>query len=441
MCPLVERAYTVNFVPTKRGEAQTPLWLRNDFGIWNEWRTKSLAALDGGVFYVLFTDVTGFYENIDLHRVGPDVRGLGVDATLHQLLQTMLNRWAIPRGKGIPQGYSGSDILAKLYLDPVDRGMRNAGFRHLRYVDDIRVFCKTSLEAKQALLKLSDLIRTRGLNLQTGKTRIVRATEARQEIDGVSPLIQSITQQIAKELRDISPAARGYGTLKDIERVLERHPEAPPPEILERAFAENFPASGDEFDKTLFHYLLTRLAKVGSRLAVDYCLRTMNLRPEESRYVLRYLGTFASDEAVDGRLLDCLESPEAVYDYQLYEVVKWFFDRGNAPERLLRLCREWVFDRNRPPWLRAYCMAVLGRAADPGDMDLIEAEYGNAASEAERVEVILGLAQLEVGRRNAFMARVKNDGYLVQKAVEYVRKHAGKGSSGTAEVPTGSADP
>jgi hypothetical protein len=150
------------------------------------------------------------------------------------------------------------------------------------------------------------------------------------------------------------------------------------------------------------------------------------LRPEETKYVLRYLGSFPPDEATEGQLLDCLESPEAVYDYQLYEVVKWFFDRGASPARLLRLCRQWVFDRNRPPWLRAYCMAVLGRAADPGDMDLIEAEYGNAASEAERIEVVLGLAQLEVGRRNAFMARVRNDGYLVLKAVEYVRKHTKK---------------
>ena len=159
----------------------------------------------------------------------------------------LLNRWAVPCGKGIPQGYSSSDILAKIYLDPVDRGMVNAGFKHLRYVDDIRVFCRTSLEAKQALLKLNDLVRRRGLNLQSAKTRIIKASDARIEIDGVSPLIQTISQQIAKELREAGGMAASYGSLKDIERFLERTPDAPPPEILERAFSENFIASGDGF--------------------------------------------------------------------------------------------------------------------------------------------------------------------------------------------------
>src|SRR5262249_26538754 len=152
----------------------------------------------------------------------------------YRLLMDLLNRWAVPRGKGIPQGYSGSDILAKLYMDPVDRGMRNYGFKHLRYVDDIRVFCKSSLEAKQALLRLNDLVRKRGLNLQSAKTKIIKASEARVEIDGVSPLIQTISQQLAKELREAGGDAAQYGSLRDIERFLEGNPDAPPPEILER---------------------------------------------------------------------------------------------------------------------------------------------------------------------------------------------------------------
>jgi hypothetical protein len=59
-------------------------------------------------------------------------------------------------------------------------------------VDDIRIFCKTNLEAKRSLLKLNELVRRRGLNLQTAKTKILRADEAEHEIDGISPLIQSI---------------------------------------------------------------------------------------------------------------------------------------------------------------------------------------------------------------------------------------------------------
>ena len=73
-----------------------------------------------------------------------------------KLLSACLNRWAEPRGKGIPQGRrSASDILAKLYLDSIDHNLRNEGFSHLRYVDDIRIFCGDIREAKRAVLKLS----------------------------------------------------------------------------------------------------------------------------------------------------------------------------------------------------------------------------------------------------------------------------------------------
>jgi hypothetical protein len=402
--------------------SKTPLWVRNDFSIWAEWRTKSLAALDDGVFFVLTTDITGFYENIDLQRLSSDLKTLTDDHELLTLLMELLNRWAVPRGKGIPQGYSASDILAKVYLDPVDRGMKNAGFVHLRYVDDIRVFCKTSLEAKRALFTLNDLVRKRGLNLQSAKTEIIRASDARVEIDGVTPLIQSISQQLGKELQDLTGGASPYGSLKDIELFHEQYPLNDPPEILERAFSENFIASGDNFDKTLFHFLLTRLGKVGSRHAVDYCLRSLPLHPEETKYILRYLSYFRLEGEIEDRLLDCLHSVDSIFDYQLYEIVRWFYARGAHPERLLTVCRAWILDKNRSTWLRAYCLAILGEVADVSDLDSIEGLYASVSTDIDRIVILGSLSRMEVGRRNALMGRVKGDSFLVQRSVEYVRR-------------------
>jgi hypothetical protein len=209
-----------------------PEWVKSGFPVWEQWRKKSLAKLVDGTQFVVFADVAGFYENIDLSRVCSDLRGLGADLKIVELLSTCLHRWCQPRGKGIPQGYSASDILAKIYMTSVDRGLRNARFRHLRYVDDFRVFCKTSLEAKTALLALSDLLRHRGLNLQSAKTEILRAGEARRKIDGVAPVIGSIGKQLRDELKmfykDIGP----YGSLADIERFVDLNPKAPPPEVL-----------------------------------------------------------------------------------------------------------------------------------------------------------------------------------------------------------------
>jgi hypothetical protein len=126
-------------------------WLHTGFRVWTEWRNKSLHKLAGSQFVVL-ADIAGFYENIDLQRLRNDLSALSVEPVLLDLLMSLLNRWAQPRGKGIPQGYSAGDILAKIYLNPIDRALRNQSFTHLRYVDDIRIFCKTRLEAKSVCL-------------------------------------------------------------------------------------------------------------------------------------------------------------------------------------------------------------------------------------------------------------------------------------------------
>ena len=219
--------------------SKTPNWVQSGLNVWEDWRVKSLAAVTHEVFFVLTTDVTGYYENIDHNRLASDLKSLNLPQNLHSGLMTYLARWAGPRGKGIPQGYSASDILAKLYMDPVDRVLKNAGFTHLRYVDDIRVFCRTMLEAKNALLKLNELVRNRGLNLQSSKTRILKAEEAKHEIDGVAPQIQSITAQISKELKELGLAGMVYGTLKDLERYLAKNPDAPP----QRSWSERSPTT------------------------------------------------------------------------------------------------------------------------------------------------------------------------------------------------------
>lgn len=413
--------------------SRTPHWVKSGFTVWEDWRLKSLKAVKDDVFFVLTTDITGYYENIDHVRLSSDLKSLALPAFLHTGVMACIGKWAAPRGKGIPQGYSASDILAKLYMDPIDRGLRNAGFTHLRYVDDIRIFCRTMLEAKQALLKLNELVRNRGLNLQSGKTRILRAEEAKHEIDGVAPQIRSITAQIAKELREMGGAGAIYGTLQDLERYLARNPAAPPPEILERAFTDNFLGPNDEFKRTLFHYLLTRLGRVKSTVAVGYCLRLILTRPEETKCILRYFAQLPRDDQTHEAIISYMESNDAVYGYQLFELVRWFYGANPYPEKLLKLCRRWAIDMNRPACLRAYCRTILGDAANPDDLELLEAECARATGIVEKVEFITSLAKMESSRRNTMMGRYKGDGFLIQKAIEYVKQGMGH--------PTGQDDP
>jgi hypothetical protein len=402
-------------------QADAVEWLLRNFVVWKQWREKSAERLRGGTEFVLAADISAFYENIDLGRLASDLRTIGIPAETEQLLSACLNRWAQPRGKGIPQGYSAGDILAKVYLEPVDRALRNEGYDHLRYVDDIRIFCRDVRQAKKALLRLTELLRNRGLNIQTAKTQILRADQALREIDGVAPVVQAIQVELQHELR----AAFGqgpYATVADLERIVAAHPERPPIEVLERAFQAHFiDASGTPFDKTLFHFLLTRLATVSSEIARNYCIELLGRKPEETEYCLRYFAKVGLEDPDRERVIAFLSSPEAIYEYQVFQILRHFLEHSVFPDALLQYCRRIIRDGSFGSWVRTYTIAILGSGGRPADLEQLEALYPECADALQRSGVICSSRRMEHGRRNAFLGRVRDDGWLEQRAVRWVR--------------------
>ena len=183
-------------------------WVRRGTGIWREWREKSVARLTPEISHVVETDIVGFYENIDINRLLSDLRALNVCDDDLQLLRKCLKRWAATRGKGIPQGYTASDILAKVYINPIDRSLSNAAIQHLRYVDNIRIFCGSKRDAKLAIRRLTELISHRGLNVQSAKTRIMSKPEAEAKFKGATQLLEDLATELREEFQVV--AASGY---------------------------------------------------------------------------------------------------------------------------------------------------------------------------------------------------------------------------------------
>jgi hypothetical protein len=239
-------------------------WIGNRLENWKEWTDKSIRILNDGNRYVLFTDLTNFYDNIDLKILESNLRELDVENEVVNMLMACLRRWSIPHGKGIPQGYSASDVLAKLYMNSVDSVLKDIGISHLRYVDDIRIFCKSKHQARIALIELTRRLIPKGLALNTAKTEIETSSNSMSVIVGVSDVISTIHEDIKKALN-----LGDYANEKEIEEAFKSDSEKVSKEIFEKLFEERFSLSEGKFDKTLFHYLLTRLGRVKSYIEVD----------------------------------------------------------------------------------------------------------------------------------------------------------------------------
>jgi len=154
--------------------SQRDAWLRFD--------DRSRGFYERGYRVAVTTDITGYYENINLEELRKRIIDyLGADKEgqkVTDVLLAQLRAWSDERisGYGVPQGPPGSSFLADIFLDYVDSRMEQYK-GYFRYMDDIRIFCKREIEAKRALKELTVALRGLKLNINAKKTDILHGKE------------------------------------------------------------------------------------------------------------------------------------------------------------------------------------------------------------------------------------------------------------------------
>jgi RNA-directed DNA polymerase len=139
--------------------------------------------LAAGYVHVVDVDVRKYFDTIPHQSLMNEVAKRIADGRVLDLIEAYLQQGVLDGmklwmpEKGTPQGAVISPLLANVYLHPVDTAMRQAGFKLVRYADDMVVLCRTREEAEAALVKLGELLEERGLQLHPDKTRIAHLME------------------------------------------------------------------------------------------------------------------------------------------------------------------------------------------------------------------------------------------------------------------------
>jgi hypothetical protein len=204
--------------------------------------------------------------------------------------------------------------------------------------------------------------------------------------------------------------------------------------VIRDAYAQHFMSSGDEsglvsedfdgkrFDKTLFHFLINKLGKEEDAFAADNCVTLFASHPEETKYVCRYLERVGRVAAFDSELVAFLTSEDAIYPYQIYQLIEWRLSDSVTPlAELTAFVRRLAFDGARPSYLRAVCRQFLGEFGSRSDLARLESEYAQVRGGLEQCEVLCSLRRMETSRRNAFIGRYADDGWLHNRAVAIIR--------------------
>lgn len=178
--------------------------------------------------YLLSTDLTNYFENIDLGKlrttlgsllpeVEADANGKAAIRANLDVLFECLKSWCFSDKAGLPQNRDASSFLANVYMLPVDRAMLGKGYRYFRYMDDIKIACSSEHAARQALKTLSLALRDRGLAVNSGKTSIVAASsiaDVDKCLDAGDPEIQKIDS--IWHTRSLRPISRSFPLLQQL---------------------------------------------------------------------------------------------------------------------------------------------------------------------------------------------------------------------------------
>jgi hypothetical protein len=414
---------TVDFSYRLAIDPNNPQWFRSRFKGWEEFRKKSISKIDEGFSYVVIADISGYYENIDINQLISDLRQSDAPGPAITQLAVNLNRWSLIPGRGIPQGLSASDILGKLYLNTIDQQLIHMGIPHYRYVDDIRLFCHGLAEAKKALMTLTRLLRKRGLNLQVAKTNIHRADDARSIIEEVTDTIARVNKKYIDIINKIMNLGDPYAPISKVEKKYELNPDNTPILMIRETFKAHFIDSPEgRFEKSLFKFLINRLGKRKDKFALEYCKHLFDKHPDVTDVILNYFASCEAYAEVEDTIIDFLKSDDAVYPYQIYQIMEWISELPVTPSlNLIEIARRLAFDDSQPYYLKFICMKIIGDYGTIADLERLEDSYGNAKNSLERSIIMCCLVRMEKGRRNAFLGRAEKDGDLNKRAAQFVK--------------------
>lgn len=196
--------------------------------------------IKGGYTHVVDADLESYFDTIPHAALMRQIEERISDGRVLELIALFLSqdiihgmkRWT-PTG-GTPQGAVISPLMANIYLHPLDRGMKQQGYRMVRYADDFVVLCRTAEQAQAAHEEVKSWVKQNGLTLNPDKTQVGDCRQAGQgfeflgyrfeagqrwvrpkSLKALRERIRQKTQRtrgdsLAKIIEDLNPMLRGW---------------------------------------------------------------------------------------------------------------------------------------------------------------------------------------------------------------------------------------
>lgn len=397
------RSYSINQFK-KHGNKSIEAWLEFD--------QKSRNLYDEGYQYVVVTDITAYFENINLDELRCYLYNF-IDADKDDrvtALDNLLQKWSSERIRnyGLPQGPTASSFLGDFFLDHVDSKMEKYP-GYFRFMDDIKIFCKDEVESKIALKDLIISLRDVKLNINAKKTSIWHALE-----------IDTYLLDHHRELMNFI-----VETIKDgNKQLIKENVLSSLMMLFEKSFGD------DHFGPRHLNFSLFRLGLLyNSNIEfdidpiIDTILSQLKNKPHHTGVFCDFLTNFPNNSKIQNEILSFLQSEHNIYEWQEIKLLQCLirfktpFDK-NQREILQRLCQ----DHNKHSIVTSFYLLLIGKHGSRRDRDMIIDSYDEKHDDFKKQAIILATQELGKAARDKFYNRLKrNDSKDIVNFIEYVK--------------------
>ena len=277
-----ETVFSHRFAPASDGT------LFDDSVNYSHFQARSAELADGDYTHVVTADIADFFPRLYSHRVENALRSATRKENHAIALSRLMRHWNEGMSYGIPVGPVPSRLIAEVAIDDVDKALRSESATFVRFSDDYRIFCKSSLEAYQRLAGLANtLFENHGLTLNQEKTRILTIEQftERYLTGGKDTELLSLSEKFQDILEGL-----GLESYEDIEYD-DLDPETQN-EIdslnLQELFYEQLEM--EQIDIPTTRFILRRLAQLGNDDCVEMALTNIESLYPVFTDVIMYLG-------------------------------------------------------------------------------------------------------------------------------------------------------
>lgn len=351
------REVQVEFPFLKRGTIRSISPFEAWYERWPQFEADAFRAYTTeGFSHLTKTDITAYFENIDLRLLETLIRSLlkREEGKTLQLLFRVLEGWTrststgTPVGRGIPQGNEVSSFFGNLYLIPLDRDLNHfchgRAAKWFRYVDDVKVFTKSERDAREAVFIINDALRRLHLNLQGSKTEILTDEALKSELDNSE--LDMVEKAFLNVQKGPAPPARHStqvtAALKPLRRLVSKFRRRLPQSVKGLAGKEN----------RLFRRLMTVYGFCGRPHLKEAALAALKELPElrilnkTLAYLVR-LDYRTHDETLNA-LMQMVEGEQLPFPYQVAVTLKAMEDLHPAePKYVASRIRKYALSKKR----------------------------------------------------------------------------------------------